>query len=349
MDVKNEKMLIVDGSSLISACYYGTLPKGILFAKTEEEKEKLYPQLMNNGRGMYTNGLYGFYRTMAGLLKAQGITHLAVCLDHSRENLYRKQVFPEYKGNRKTTPPPLRQQFENLEKILKKIGVPVFVNDTDEADDFAASITKALKGTIPIRAYSKDQDWLQLVDGANDVLVWLMQTKQESCDQAQAQFGLGNPWPKKVIEYYDYAVYLNYGVWPSQIPDLKGLAGDSADNIPGVKGIASAAVPLLKKYGTIKNIYEDIHSCDGDSKALKALKERWKAELPCQNPFEKMVKEYEPNAWFKNAEQAATTSQVLATMQSNIPVPTDKEAYRLNINMQALQECLAYLAIQPIH
>ncbi len=105
---KENKFLIVDGSSLLSTSFYATA-RDLLFAKTEEQKEFAYTKLMKSPDGEYTNGVYMFFKTLLPLIENQNITHLAVVLDRSR-NTFRREIDPEYKANRGETPYPLKSQ-----------------------------------------------------------------------------------------------------------------------------------------------------------------------------------------------------------------------------------------------
>ena len=109
-----EKLLIIDGSSMLSTNYYGNLPKAILFVKTEEEKERLYPQILHNAAGEYTNALYGMLRTVLKIVKEQQPSHLAIVFDATRDT-FRRQLYSEYKGNRSETPAPLKPSSRSVQ------------------------------------------------------------------------------------------------------------------------------------------------------------------------------------------------------------------------------------------
>ena len=96
----NRKLLIIDGSSLLSTSFYGTA-KDLMFAKTDEQRELAYKKLMQTKGGIYTNGVYGFIKTLNKILDNQRPSHLAIVFDLSRETTFRKQMYSEYKGTRK--------------------------------------------------------------------------------------------------------------------------------------------------------------------------------------------------------------------------------------------------------
>ena len=119
MDHEKDFLLIIDGSSLLSTQFYGNLPRGVLFAKTVEEKEKYFHKIMQNSKGVYTNAVYGFFRTLLRIMKEQKPSHLVVTWDISR-NTFRRKLYPEYKAQRSETMLPLKEQFELLYEVLEK-------------------------------------------------------------------------------------------------------------------------------------------------------------------------------------------------------------------------------------
>lgn len=138
-----KKFLIIDGSSMLSTSYYGNLPKSVLFAKTDEEKEKHYGELLHTSTGEYTNALFTMFKTLIALYKKVKPDYAAVAFDVSRDTFRRTQLGADsYKANRKETPAPLKEQFIAMENILQKIGCQVLMNKDYEADDFAASLVK---------------------------------------------------------------------------------------------------------------------------------------------------------------------------------------------------------------
>lgn len=115
------------------------------------------------------------------------------------------------------------------------------------------------------------------------------------------------------------------GVRPEQIADLKGIQGDPSDNIPGVKGVSSAAPPLLREYGTVEEIYRSIHEAESDKKSLKALQDFWKNELGItRSPYKAMTKTSEEELC---GEKAALLSKTLATMKTDIPIDMELEDF----------------------
>ena len=258
-EIKEDKLLIVDGSSLLSTSFYATA-RDLLFAKTEEQKEFAYTKLMKSPDGEYTNGIYMFFKTLLPLLESQKITHLAVVLDRSR-NTFRREIDPEYKSNRSETPYPLKSQFKLLNGLLQEINIPVF-SDTDyEADDFAGSLVKKFEKDIQVYLHTKDEDYIQLV--SDYTKLWMVTSK---ADDMYKEIGVDKNTinvPSGIFEYTPKYVKYFKGIEPIQIIDAKAIEGDKSDNIKGVKGVGpTSSRPLIAHYGSIEEIYKNIENLD---------------------------------------------------------------------------------------
>ena len=253
--VKEDKLLIVDGSSLLSTSFYATA-RDLLFAKTEEQKEFAYTKLMSSPDGEYTNGVYMFFKTLLPLIEAQNITHLAVVLDRSRDT-FRREIDPEYKANRSDTPHPLKSQFKLLTEILEDINIPVFSHSDYEADDFAGSLVKKFETNIQIFLHTKDEDYIQLV--SDYTKLWMVTGK---ADDMYNEIGINKKdldVPNGIFEYTPQYVRHFKGIDPIQIIDAKAIEGDKSDNIKGVKNVGpTSSRPLIAHYGSIEEIYNNI-------------------------------------------------------------------------------------------
>ena len=275
-DNVNRKLLIIDGSSLLSTSFYGTA-RDLMFAKTEEQKEQAYKKLMQTKDGIYTNGVYGFMKTFNKIIENQKPTHVAVAFDLSRSTTFRKKMYDDYKGTRSKTPTPLSQQFKLMQEVLEYIGVPVFKSYEYEADDFAGSLARRFEDEIPVYCHTKDNDYLQLL--SNNVRIWLVSSK---CDEMFEEVGLDRKefnLPDGVFEYtltsFEQLQGLNT---PEEFIDAKAIIGDKSDNIPGVFGVGDKAViPLIREYSTIENLYEEIEGLT--PKEEKELKKFFKDSL----------------------------------------------------------------------
>ena len=162
------KFVIVDGSSLLSTCYYAVLPREILFAKTDEEKMRHYDKILHAADGTYTNGIFGVLKAVASLVKRQQPDHVAFVFDKTRDT-FRRELYPDYKGTRTSTPEPLKQQFVLLEQILADAGFKVLYSDRYEADDYAGSLVMKFRDQIPMVVMTKDHDYQMCIRDSRKV------------------------------------------------------------------------------------------------------------------------------------------------------------------------------------
>ncbi len=276
--MENNFLLIIDGSSLLSTQFYGNLPREILFAKTQEEKEKYYYKIMQNSKGVYTNAVYGFFRTLLRIIKDQKPSHLVVTWDISRET-FRRKLYPEYKAQRSETVLPLKEQFELCQKALNAVGVCQLMDENYEADDFSGTVAALFEKEIPVRILTKDNDYLQLI--TEQTHLWLMHSTAKKTEELFAKYKLDPKTvkcPERTFEFDPELVRKEFGIRPLSVPDLKALQGDSSDNIKGVPGVGEkAAAALIAKYETIEKLYDAIR--DADEAKKKEINLEWKQEL----------------------------------------------------------------------
>ena len=325
------KFLIIDGSSMLSTSYYGNLPKSILFAKTDEEKERHYPEILHTSDGKYTNAMFTMLRTLLAVYKKVKPEYVAFTFDMSRDTFRRTQLGADfYKANRKETAQPLKEQFVQMEEFLKVIGCPVFMSPDYEADDYAASLVEKFQGPeLQTYVLTKDHDYFQLVSPYTRM--WRVVTKDrlEALKDAYGLWGKDayEALPPNVFEYTPEIVYSEEGVYPEQIPALLAITGDPGDGIPGCKGVSSAAAPLVEEYKTLDEIYGVIEDCEGVAKKEKELSTFWKESLGIgRSPLKAL----------KINKEMVYLSEQLATMKRDIEIRESLEDMRLNINMEEL-------------
>lgn len=345
-----KRLLIIDGSCLLSTNYYGNLPPKLKMAHdlSDEEMQKLYRMILHNSEGKYTNAIYGFYKTLVKILNQRDdITHIAFVFDKSRENLIRKQIYPLYKAQRKPTPEPLKEQFISIEESLTNMGFKVFFKDGYEADDFAGSIVKKFEDEIDIVLLTKDHDYLQLI--SDKTKLWMMYNDTDKVKELREKYCVEDDelYPDKTFEFNPFITKMEEGVWPEQIADLKSLTGDTSDNIPGVKNVASAAAPLLEKYKTVEGIYEAIEECGDNKKKIKELQEYWKKELEIRSPYNALTKEYD-NEYVKSAKESAYLSKRLATINTEVPLDITLSDLKISVNREGFANELNYYNIRSI-
>lgn len=266
-----EKLILIDGSSLLSTSFFGLLPKEYLYAKTTEQRKAALKKVMQTSDGVFTNGVYAMTKSIMRLIKQQNPKYFAVAWDVTR-NTFRKALYEDYKAHRKETAPELKSQFKLMQHILEEMGVAQFKSEQYEADDFIGSLSKKFKGQADVFILTKDQDSLQLID--DTTRVWLTTSKYKDMYEEIGQSYKDYKLPTGVFEHTPETIRYFYELEdPKQIIDMKAIEGDKSDNIPGVAGVGSkTVVPLLKIYGNIENLYESIEGISAkEEKQLKVF------------------------------------------------------------------------------
>ncbi|UTR15576.1 DNA polymerase I [Salipaludibacillus sp. LMS25] len=228
-----EKLVLVDGNSIAYRAFFA-LP------------------LLNNEKGVYTNAVYGFTTMILKILEDEQPTHMLVAFDAGKTT-FRHDTFKEYKGKREKTPPELAEQLPVMRDLLNAFNIRYYEVDNYEADDII--------GTLATKAVNDQQQWkVKIYTGDKD----LLQLVSPNVHVALTRKGITN------VDTYDLQMVDDtYGITPKQIVDMKGLMGDSSDNIPGVPGVGEkTALKLLKEYKTIEGVYKALDKVSG-----KKLKE----------------------------------------------------------------------------
>jgi len=310
--MENSKLLLIDGSSVLSSSFYGTVPYEYKKAKSEEEYQKALPKLMHTSDGTYyTNGVYTFFKILLNIIENQKPSHLVVAWDKTR-NTFRRELYPNYKANRKATRPELQSQFGLMQKALEYIGVKQFVYDKYEADDILGTLSKKFETEVDTYILTKDRDCLQLLSPKTKV--WLITSKAQDMYKEIGVDTKALNVPNKVFEYTEEALYKITGLKPYQIIDLKALEGDASDNIPGVKGVGEkSAIPLIKKFDNIENLYKFINTMSKEDEDL--LKSELKTMGVNRSPIGNLTK---TSSTELVGEKAAILSKQLATIKTDI-------------------------------
>ncbi|HUX52641.1 MAG TPA: DNA polymerase I [Spirochaetia bacterium] len=214
---------------------------------------------LRNPDGKNISATFGFFRTLLMILKDRKPGMLVVALD-SKTPTHRHEHYKEYKATREKSPDDLREQIPVIEEILDVLGVPAIRVDGYEADDIIATYAeRCRRENRQCYVISSDKDLLQLVDGPVRVL---------------------KPADGGFQELDRERVLADWGVYPEQIRDYLSLVGDSADNIPGVKGVgAKSAVALLTEFGNLAGIYEHLEDVASKSWREKLEQGRDDAKL----------------------------------------------------------------------
>ncbi len=199
---------------------------------------------LTNKAGENISALFGFFRNLSTILKRYKPRYMVAAFD-SRTPTFRHERYPEYKANREKTPDDLKAQFPWIEEVLHTLGIPLVRCDGFEADDVIATIAaQCEKEGRHCCVLSADKDLMQLTTENTHIL---------------------KPDRTEIWAEVDMAgVEAEWGVPPEKLLDLLSLMGDTADNVPGVKGIGpKSAVKLLSEYGSLEGIYEHADEIKG--------------------------------------------------------------------------------------
>ncbi|WP_028546224.1 DNA polymerase I [Paenibacillus taiwanensis] len=224
-----EKWIIIDGNSIANRAFYAMPP-------------------LTNSQGLHTNAVYGFTTMLLKLLEEEQPTHIVVAFDAGKIT-FRHGDYKDYKGGRSKTPSELSEQFPLMKELMEAMGIAQFELSGYEADDIIGTLT---------RMADEEQKQMMVVSGDKDML----QLASEYVTVVLTRKGVTE------IEKYDpAAIEEKYQLKPLQIIDLKGLMGDSSDNIPGVPGVGEkTALKLLHQYGSVESVLEHVGELKGKMK-----------------------------------------------------------------------------------
>jgi len=214
-----KRLIIIDSNALLHRSFHALPP---LMTKSGQE----------------TGAVYGFLLTLFKAINDLKAEYIVACFD-TKMPTFRHEMFKDYKAQRPVTPSGIITQIPIAKEILQTFKIPVFAKEGVEADDLIATIC-AKTPNIEIYIVSGDLDNLQLVN--ENIKVYTL--------------GRGI---KDTVIYDINKVRERFGVEPEQMVDFKALTGDPSDNIPGVEGIGKkTAAEIIQKYGSIKNLYEEL-------------------------------------------------------------------------------------------
>lgn len=222
---------ILDSYGLIFRCYFAFISRPL-----------------TNSKGENVSAIFGFFRNLHYILQHYKPGYIFAAMD-SKTKTFRHEMYDQYKATRNKTPEDLHAQIPIICEILEALGIPVLQCDGYEADDVIATVAKKCSETgRGCRILSGDKDLMQLVSETTQIL------KPETG---------ASTWKVTGIE----GVEAEWGVKPEKLLDLLSLYGDTADNIPGVRGIGvKTASKLLNDYGDLDGIYAHIENLKGATK-----------------------------------------------------------------------------------
>ncbi len=236
-----EKLILIDGNSILNRAYYG-IP------------------LLQNNNGEYTNAVYGFLNIMFRFIDEEKPTHIAIAFD-VKAKTFRHEQFSEYKGTRKGMPDELRAQLPLIKNLLKLMNITYIEKEGFEADDVLGTLAKEAeeKGLNPV-IISGDKDLLQL-----------------ATDKTKIRIPKTKKGKTEVEDYLKNDVIEKIGLTPTEFIDMKGLMGDTSDNIPGVPGIGEkTALKIITQFKSIENAIQNIE--DVKPKKAKENLEQFKEQ-----------------------------------------------------------------------
>lgn len=216
-----KRLLLVDGNSLANRAFYALPP-------------------LSTSDGVPTGAVYGFLTMLFRLIEEREPEYIICAFDHPSPT-FRHREFEDYKATRKPSPDEFKVQMPMLKEALSALDMAFVELPGFEADDIIGTLAcKYSEEGFSVSILSGDRDCLQLVGDRREVILFIRGITQTR-------------------QYDKEGVKQDMGIWPGQIPDFKGLAGDPSDNIPGVKGVGvKTAEKLLSQYRDIEQIYANI-------------------------------------------------------------------------------------------
>ncbi len=284
--MEEKKLFLLDAFALIYRAYYAFIRA---------------PRI--NSKGVNTSAIFGFVNTLEDVLKKENPSHIAVCFDPSGPT-FRHEMFDTYKAHREETPEVIRASIPVIKEIIKAYNIPILEVAGFEADDVIGTLAKKAE-TEGYTTYmmTPDKDYGQLVD--EHTFMYKPKTMAAGFDilgpkEVEAKFGISNV---------------------SQVIDMLGLMGDTADNIPGCPGVGEkTAAKLIGEFGTIENLLENTDKLKG---ALKTKVE--------------------------NNKQQILDSKFLATIKTDVPIAFDeKSLLREPLNEEKLGEIFEQLEFRQL-
>ena len=267
-----DKFVLVDGNSIMNRAFYGIMGSRMLTTKD----------------GKYTNAVYGFLAILFKLLEDVDPKYIAVAFDLKAPTA-RHKMYEGYKANRKGMPDELAEQMPMIKEILRAMNIDIVEMEGYEADDVLGTLScYGEKQGLDVIILSGDRDTFQLA--TDKVTIRIPHTKAGKSE---------------TDEYNKKKIKEKYGIKPKQLIEVKGLQGDTSDNIPGVPGVGEkTALKLIQEYGSIDNLYKKIEEGKDNLKG----KQR-----------EKIIEN----------KDLAILSRTLGTINVNVPIKDDLSDFKV--------------------
>lgn len=269
------KLVLIDGNSIMNRAFYGIMGS----------------KMLTTDDGTYTNAVYGFLSIMFKIIDDINPDYLVVTFDLKAPTA-RHKAYEGYKATRKGMPNELAQQMPMIKEILQFMNIAVVEKEGYEADDILGTLSKygEEKG-LEVTILSGDRDTFQLA--TDKVTIRIPRTKMGKTEVEDFN-------RKKIEEIY--------GIEPKQLIEVKGLQGDTSDNIPGVPGIGEkTALAIIQKYQTIDNLYSKLQSGDTDLKGKAkeniennkelAIMSKFLGTINLEVPIEEKLENFKVEPW----------------------------------------------------
>ena len=271
------KFVVIDGNSILNRAFYGI---GVMNNK-----------MLQTSDGVFTNAVYGFLAIMFKLIEDEKPEYIAVAFD-IKAPTKRHEMFKDYKGTRTGMPDELASQMPLIKDVLNSMNIAIVEKAGYEADDILGTLSRVGESNNQdVILLTGDRDAFQLA--TNNTIIRIPRTKQGHTE----------------TENFDRNQILkSYGIEPIQMIEVKGLMGDSSDNIPGVPGIGEkTALSLIKEYGSIDNLYLKLE--EGTATVKGKLKEnlennkelailsRELGRINTDSPIDKDIRNYIVKPW----------------------------------------------------
>jgi DNA polymerase-1 len=281
-----KKLFLLDAYALIFRAYYA-----------------FFSNPMTNSKGVPTSTVFGFTLALEEVLRKEDPTHIAVVFDPPGPT-FRHKMFPEYKANREATPEDIKTAVPYIKKLLEGFNITVIEEPGFEADDVIGTLAKqAEEEDFTVYMMTPDKDFAQLVSER------IMMYKPGRGGAPADVLGPQEVREKFLVERSE------------QVIDILALMGDSADNIPGAKGIGEkTAKKLITQYETVEGVYDHIDELKGKQK---------------EN--------------LENSKQQVLLSKELATISLDVPInQATGDLVRKELNQNALENLFKELEFKTI-
>ncbi|MFA6146367.1 MAG: 5'-3' exonuclease H3TH domain-containing protein [Patescibacteria group bacterium] len=263
---------------------------------------------LTDPKGRIVNAVYGFTALLLKLIHEQNPSYLAVTFD-TKAPTFRHLQYKEYKAGRTPQPQEFYDQIPITKEVIKALNIQFYAKDGFESDDLIGALDnlKSRQPDLKVLIVTGDRDMFQLIDDTTSVYYFL-------------KGGLSQ------FQIYDKeSVFQHFGIMPDKLIDLKALAGDPSDNIPGVKNVGpKTALKLIKTFDSTENLYRHLKNC-------------------LQNKEECKIKKNLAELLIKSEEEVILNKKLLAILK-NIEGVDDLEICRFeNINFEETEDILKKL------